>query len=98
MIYLLHFDEPFGHARHYTGWVDDARLEDRLAAHLAGQGARLTAVVAAAGIGWQLARVWDGGRRRERQLKNQGGASRRCPMCGVKPCKERGTSTHATHA
>jgi hypothetical protein len=42
-------------------------------------------VVKAAGISWRLARTWPGGRARERQLKNQGGASRRCPECGVTP-------------
>ena len=57
----------------------------RLAQHAAGQGARLLAVVAAAGITWELARVWPGGRARERQIKNQGGASRCCPLCGVRP-------------
>jgi hypothetical protein len=38
-----------------------------------------------AGISWTLARTWPGGRTRERQLKTRGGASRRCPECGVKP-------------
>jgi hypothetical protein len=38
-------------------------------------------VVRAVGIGWQLARTWCGGKHRERQLKKQGGASRRCPIC-----------------
>lgn len=82
-VYLLHFDAPYKHARHYLGWTDD--LPARLAAHQAGQGARLLAVVKAAGIGWQLARIWPGTRARERQLKRQGGASRCCPMCGVRP-------------
>lgn len=36
------------------------------------------------GIGWTLARTWSGTRSRERQIKNMGGASRRCPMCGIK--------------
>lgn len=82
-VYLLHFDSPFRHARHYTGWTTD--LDARLAEHRAGRGARLLAVIKNAGIGWQLARTWDGGRRRERQLKKTGGASRRCPMCGISP-------------
>lgn len=85
VIYLLHFDAPYRHARHYLGTAAAGHLEARLAAHAAGRGARLTQVVAAAGIGWQLARTWPGGRDRERQLKRQGGASRRCPMCGVHP-------------
>jgi predicted GIY-YIG superfamily endonuclease len=82
-VYLLHFDRPYKHAKHYTGWTDD--LGARLAHHAAGNGARLLAVVHAAGIGWQLARTWPGDRARERQIKRQGGASRHCPMCGVKP-------------
>jgi predicted GIY-YIG superfamily endonuclease len=82
-VYLLHFDAPYKHARHYTGWTSD--LDARLAEHQAGHGARLLAVVRAAGIGWTLARTWEGDRKRERKLKNQGGAGRHCPMCGVKP-------------
>ena len=81
--YLLHFDRPYKHARHYTGTASD--LEARLAEHQAGRGARLLQVAKAAGISWTLARTWPGGRTRERQLKTQGGASRRCPECGVKP-------------
>jgi predicted GIY-YIG superfamily endonuclease len=84
VVYLLHLDAPgFGHAKHYTGWTAD--LAARLALHEQGQGARLLAVARAAGIGWTLARTWPGSRARERQLKRQGGASRRCPMCGVTP-------------
>jgi predicted GIY-YIG superfamily endonuclease len=82
-VYLLHFDRPYGHARHYLGWTAD--LPSRLAEHAAGRGARLLEVVSQAGIGWQLARTWTGGRARERQLKRQGGASRCCPCCGVVP-------------
>jgi predicted GIY-YIG superfamily endonuclease len=82
-VYLLHFDRPYKHARHYTGYTAD--LPARLRAHRTGHGARLLAVVAAAGIGWTLARTWPGGRERERQLKRQGGASRHCPLCGITP-------------
>jgi hypothetical protein len=56
-----------------------------VAEHQKGQGARLLQVVKAAGITWTLARTWPGDRKRERQLKAQGGASRRCPQCGIKP-------------
>ncbi len=82
-VYLLHFDRPYVHAGHYTGWTTD--LPSRLADHAAGRGARLLAVIAAAGIGWQLARTWPGTRSLERALKRQGGASRRCPICGISP-------------
>lgn len=43
-------------------------------------------VITRAGIGWQVARIWwPGNRTLERRLKIQGGASRRCPLCGVVP-------------
>ena len=38
-------------------------------------------VVAEQHIGWQVTRVWVGTRGRERSLKRQGGAARRCPVC-----------------
>jgi hypothetical protein len=38
-------------------------------------------VVGEAGIGFQLVRTWEGDRYRERALKRQGEASRRCPIC-----------------
>jgi predicted GIY-YIG superfamily endonuclease len=82
-VYLLHFERPYKHARHYIGWAED--LEARLALHAAGRGARLLTVVRDAGITWELARTWEGTRHRERQIKIQGGASRCCPLCGVTP-------------
>lgn len=78
-IYLLHFDEPFGHARHYLGWAH--RLDARLAHHERGTGANLLKHVRAAGISWTLARTWNGDRHLERRLKNRGGAARHCPIC-----------------
>jgi predicted GIY-YIG superfamily endonuclease len=78
--YLLHFDQRYEHAGHYTGWATD--LDRRLPEHLGGRGARLLAVITQAGIGFRLARTWPGvTRARERQLKRQGGASRYCPIC-----------------
>lgn len=84
-VYLLHFDEPYKHAKHYIGWTTD--LDARLAEHLAGTGARLMAVIKEADIGFQLARTWTGvtATRAREQIKAQGGASRCCPICGVKP-------------
>lgn len=82
-MYLVHFSVPFKHARHYTGTTTD--LDARLAEHATGRGARLLAAAAEAGITWEVARVWRGGRAVERALKRQGGASRRCPLCGVTP-------------
>ena len=82
-VYLLHFDQPYKHARHYVGWA--VNVKRRLAEHEAGRGARLLEVVKAAGIGWTLARMWPGCRARERQIKRQGGHARHCPLCGVRP-------------
>jgi predicted GIY-YIG superfamily endonuclease len=79
-VYLLHFDQRYEHAGHYTGWAED--LDRRLAEHLGGRAARLIEVITQAGIGFRLARTWPGvTRARERQLKQQGGASRYCPIC-----------------
>jgi hypothetical protein len=90
VIYLIHFDRPIGDlanprgfASHYTGWTLD--LPARLVDHAQGRGARLMQVVAEAGIGWQLARIWTGTRTRERSLKRSGGAARRCPVCQLAP-------------
>jgi predicted GIY-YIG superfamily endonuclease len=81
-IYLLHFDRPYKHAKHYIGWT--ANLSERLAAHSSGTGdsGRLMAVIKQAGIGFVLARIWtETTRTYERSLKKQGGASRICPIC-----------------
>jgi hypothetical protein len=60
VIYLLHFDRPYRHASHYTGWVHSPTfLQPRPGAHRDGAGARLMQVVAEAGIGFQLARTWE---------------------------------------
>lgn len=84
-IYLIHFDEPYKHARHYIGWARD--LDARLEHHRNGTGARLLQVLKQNGIGWQLARTWPGTRDQERRLKNRGSAARVCPLCGVTATK-----------
>ena len=83
VIYLLHFDRPYRHAKHYTGWTDD--LLHRLDCHAAGHGARLVAVIWAAGIGFTCVRICEGTRRLERAIKNAGGAVRYCPVCTPHP-------------
>lgn len=80
-VYLLHFEWPYAHAQHYTGWPRD--LEQRLHEHRHGlrHAGRLPQVFHAAGIGFVLAATWPGGRTFERQLKRRGGARRHCPVC-----------------
>jgi hypothetical protein len=96
LVYLLHFEQlyvpypgaaPCACAGHYTGFAAGGpqALKRRLAKHGTAAGARLMLAVARAGIGWELARTWPGTRRLERRLKAQGGARRRCPLCGVTP-------------
>ncbi len=83
-VYLIHFSEPIGSARHraqhYIGWAVD--VEARLQEHLAGRGARILAYVAAAGITGEVARTWAGTRELERRLKASGHYQRHCPVCG----------------
>ena len=84
-IYLIHFDRPYKHARHYIGWTKD--LEARLAIHKAGDGARLLRAVNQADIGWRVVRTWEGTRDDERRLHNQKNSpSRLCPVCKAE-CK-----------
>ena len=84
MIYLLHFDRPYRHARHYLGYA--RRLAPRLARHMEGRGARLMAAVSRAGIGVTVARTWpEGDRTLERQLHNRNNNPKLCPVCAVKP-------------
>jgi predicted GIY-YIG superfamily endonuclease len=79
-VYLLHFDQRYVHAGHYTGWAE--HLDQRLAQHQRGTGARLVEVITQAGIGFRVARLWPGASKaQERSLKNSGGASRYCPIC-----------------
>lgn len=96
IVYLLHFTqvyepypdaEPYKCAGHYTGSVRGGpkALRRRLRQHGTERGAKLMIAVAERGIRWVLARTWAGGYERERQLKRQGGARRRCPLCGVCP-------------
>ena len=58
---------------------------DRLDTHANGNGARLVAVIWQAGIGFTLIRICEGTRRRERAIKNAGGAVRYCPVCTPHP-------------
>lgn len=81
-IYLFHFERPYKHARHYLGWT--TQLEVRAQAHSNGQGSRLMAAVASAGISVVLARTWKGTRSDERKLHRQNNNPRLCPIC----CRE----------
>jgi predicted GIY-YIG superfamily endonuclease len=80
-VYLIHFDKPYKHARHYLGWTDN--LETRLNEHINGNGSRLLQVISAADITWTLARVWTNAPRGfEMHLKrNHKDSKSLCPQC-----------------
>lgn len=94
-VYLLHLNVPYKAWSsdytwsHYIGWASQGNLEARLAAHWRGSGARFTAKARRQGCTWHLARVWEGSPKLERKIKNQGGASRFCPSCGIVPLADR---------
>jgi predicted GIY-YIG superfamily endonuclease len=79
VVYLIHFNEAFKHARHYLGYAED--LDARLERHRSGDGARLLAVLKSAGIAWRCVRTWQGDRKLERQLKNRHNAPKLCAIC-----------------
>ena len=88
IVYLIHFSEPYQHARHYLGSTFD--LEMRMQQHAAGQGARLMEVVTDAGIDWEVVRTWEGDRKLERQLKDRHNAALLCPTCSGPEAWNRG--------
>jgi predicted GIY-YIG superfamily endonuclease len=79
IVYLLCFDAPYKHAKHYLGSTTD--LERCLSEHEQGRHGRLTQVLHEHGITFTLARTWAGDKQLERRLKNRGGARRLCPLC-----------------
>jgi hypothetical protein len=72
------------YAGHYWGWTDDLvrRItREHRNPNWSGAG-RLVQVALAAGLTFELAYLeYPATRGRERRLKNQGGAARRCPLC-----------------
>lgn len=84
VVYLLHFETPYKHARHYLGWSTAEGLDRRVATDLGGRcdAPRLMQVIAAAGISARLVRTWPGATRaEERRLKNKRNTPHLCPVC-----------------
>ena len=80
IVYLLHFERCYRHARHYIGFTQN--LEQRLAQHRAGRGSPLVAGAIAEGIDLQPAAIWEGNRHDERRLHRQKNTrARLCPLC-----------------
>lgn len=80
-VYLICFDRPYKHARHYLGWAKN--IAQRVREHQNGTGARLLAVLREAEIGWQVVRVWPGETRTlEARFKATHDRVSLCPICG----------------
>lgn len=81
-IYLLHFDQPFKHARHYLSHTIE--LEARLAQHRNPEAARNHKVLQglhAEGGTFTVARTWAGDGTLLRHLDRRGSRARICPIC-----------------
>ncbi len=83
-VYLICFDEKLAHAKHYLG--SSCFLDERLAQHAAGTGARLMEVITDASISWQLARLWECEsepemRQLEKYYKHRHNSGQICPRC-----------------
>jgi hypothetical protein len=85
IVYILHLDPPYRHARHYTGHAEPGHLAERLAEHGTARGARLLQVQREAGGSWHLARTLPGGRDLERAIKDAQAVPRYCPDCTPAP-------------
>lgn len=80
-VYILHFDTPFHHARHYVGFT--ARdIYERFREHASGQGAKLMLAVSKAEIGFTVCKTFPGKSREfERKIKKQKNGWKHCPKC-----------------
>lgn len=88
IIYLIHFDEPLHHAKHYIGYTEN--LPQRLQRHRAGHGARILEVLKERGITWKLARIWTGDKSLERKIKRQKCSPKLCPICKAQAKRKAG--------
>lgn len=84
-VYLFHFHQPLGNtanrraqASHYVGFSDD--LEARIAAQLAGKGAKLVAAALARGITYELYH-WPACLAVEKLIKRTKKTALYCPTC-----------------
>lgn len=82
VVYLLHFTQPVGRARHYLGSTTLREFNTRMKRHQAGTGAALTSRAVELDIGWWIARTWIVETRAdERRAKKRGHFATLCPFC-----------------
>lgn len=80
-IYLLHFEQPLRHARHYLGFTEGETVDQRIERHRSGRGSKLMAAVTRSGIDFRVVKTWSGTRHLERELKRSKNIPRHCPVC-----------------
>lgn len=82
-VYVVHFERPYKHARHYLGWTRE--LKQRFYRHTSlapiRRGSALMRAVVAAGIAFKVVRVWPDRTRYDERRKHGNGHSQRCPVC-----------------
>ena len=82
MVFLLHFDRGYKHARHYIGATDDpAHLYDLAHGTVPLVDVPLLNAARQAGVRFTVACTWLGGDVRAAQLRAMGGAARLCRCC-----------------
>lgn len=79
LIYIIHFDRPYVHARHYVGWAK--HVGRRMQQHESGKGARLLEVCNQAGIKYEVVFTIPGTRSDERRIKRTKEIALVCPLC-----------------
>lgn len=87
-VYLIHFDTPLKHAKHYLGYSKN-NVRERVQKHRTGKGARLMDAVTRQAITWHVSRTWDGDYELESMLKRQHNARDLCPTCRQEKIFER---------
>lgn len=84
-VYLLHIDPPLRHSKHYVGYCRSTKeLFERLGRHRNGTGGVLPREAVKKGSKLSLSIVWpEASKEFEKYVKQHGGATRYCPMCGL---------------
>ena len=81
-VYLLHFEEKYGHCQHYLGWASKGGLKNRIQQHRDGIGSKLTIAFYDAGIPFRVARVWRHATKlQEKRIRDKANNPKLCPIC-----------------
>lgn len=83
MVYLLCYNKPLYHAKHYLG--NTSNLDNRIRRHRSGQSrAHLPMAFHKLGIDFIVSRTWEGSFALEKQLKKRKNNRKLCPICSMK--------------